>query len=493
MDFAKQIEYNRRLLVEDIFRRLEAALQPLVDAVNDFFAVLFSARLPADWREQWHAIIAEQEAAGYRISPQSVREFEDWIEAWARYCELLPVAETRAVPPAPAATEQPPISRRTPPKPVETNRREEFFNQKLADAQGSLDEIKQLLDEFGGRLDAAKLDETVDAEAEVELCEALIWRYHDALESARNAWLRDDLSGEADARMAKLLSPSHFGLPRITDEQQDQRAMRQLMQMNARSHGRDKTMNRVVGGLEWTNLALTGAGIVVGGGILVTTFKTGGKWAVVKALAVAAAAGAAEQGVEAGLRAAGADEQTIRGARLAATVIGFILLRRKNRAASAESEKPVPAKPAAAQQDATVTNPAPPETIADRGVWDLGPVVRGEIIHDRLGQTLPRSFPVIDKFIGGIVTSIKSIDLRAPSYRKPGTFYKVCKEYIDSVAAFKGAKFGGAEITEREIMGRALELAIPPGASGQHRGALAMLKSYGQSRGVTVVVIEVKR
>jgi hypothetical protein len=97
MDFAKQIEYNRRLLVEDIFRRLEAALRPLVDAVNDFFAVLFSRRLPADWREQWHALIAEQEAAGYRVDPKSVQEFEDWIEAWARYCELLPAAETHAV------------------------------------------------------------------------------------------------------------------------------------------------------------------------------------------------------------------------------------------------------------------------------------------------------------------------------------------------------------------------------------------------------------
>ena len=69
MDFAKQIEYNRRLLVEDIFRRLEAALEPVVDALNNFFAVLFSARLPADWRDQWHAFIAELEAAGYRVEP----------------------------------------------------------------------------------------------------------------------------------------------------------------------------------------------------------------------------------------------------------------------------------------------------------------------------------------------------------------------------------------------------------------------------------------
>src|ERR1700675_1506148 len=146
MDFAKQIEYNRRLLVEDILRRLEAALQPLVDAVNDFFAVLFSSRLPADWRDQWHALIAEQEAAGYRIHPRRVQEYEDWVEAWARYWQLLPIAETRAVSLAPAATELIPEPRRTPPKPVETNRHEQLFNQKLADAQESLDEIKQLLD-----------------------------------------------------------------------------------------------------------------------------------------------------------------------------------------------------------------------------------------------------------------------------------------------------------------------------------------------------------
>ncbi len=396
MDFAKQIEYNRRLLVEDIFRRLEAALQPVVDALNDFFAVLFSARLPADWREQWHAFIAEQEAAGYRISPQTVREFKDWIEAWARYCELLPVAETQAVSPAPAATEQPPISRLTPPKPAETNRREEFFNQKLADAQGSLDEIKRLLDEFGGRLDAAKLDDTVDAEAEVDRCEALIWRYHDALESARDAWLRDDLSGEADARMAKLLSPSHFGLPRITDEQQDQRAMRQLMQMNARSHGRDKTMDRVVGGLEWTNVGLTGAGILVGGGILVTTVKTGGKWAVVKALTVAAAAAAAEQGVEAGMRAAGADEQTIRGARLAAAVIAFIIVRRRRGLESSNSKSQGDPRPLESTTGRTYSASLGTATTSDYRTtfFSAHPELKGKVIvHHAIPQKVIVRYP----------------------------------------------------------------------------------------------------
>ena len=174
MNFAKQIEYNRRLLVEDIFRRLEAALQLVADALNDFFAVLFSRRLPADWRERWHAFIAEQESAGYRVAPQSVREFEDWIEAWARYCELLPIAETQALAPAPAPAEQPPVVRRALPRPNQTQIREQFFDQKLADAQASLDAIQQLLDEFGGRLDAAKLDEEIDVDPDVERCEELI-------------------------------------------------------------------------------------------------------------------------------------------------------------------------------------------------------------------------------------------------------------------------------------------------------------------------------
>lgn len=31
-------------------------------------------------------------------------------------------------------------------------------------------------------------------------------------------------------------------------------------------------------------------------------------------------------------------------------------------------------------------------------VWRNGPVVRGEIIEQQLGQNLPKAFPVIDKF-----------------------------------------------------------------------------------------------
>jgi hypothetical protein len=142
--------------------------------------------------------------------------------------------------------------------------------------------------------------------------------------------------------MAKLLSPSHLGLPRIIDEQQDQRAMRQLLQMNARYHGRDKTMDRVVGGMKAVEWVGYGAGIAAGGGVLYTAAKKGGRWAVVKALAVAAAAAAAEQGAEKGLRAAGASDEAIHGARLAAAIIAFILIRRRSGIATPAMSVPTP-------------------------------------------------------------------------------------------------------------------------------------------------------
>jgi len=48
----------------------------------------------------------------------------------------------------------------------------------------------------------------------------------------------------------------------------------------------------------------------------------------------------AEQGVEKGLRAAGASEQTIRGFRLAAVVVSFIILRRRIRSATQDAKAP---------------------------------------------------------------------------------------------------------------------------------------------------------
>ena len=93
MDFTKQIAEDLRLLVEDVQRRLEAALQPFADDLDTFLAILFQARLPADWRRRWHEFVADQATKGFFVEPQSVIELEEWIEAWARFCDLLPVVQ----------------------------------------------------------------------------------------------------------------------------------------------------------------------------------------------------------------------------------------------------------------------------------------------------------------------------------------------------------------------------------------------------------------
>lgn len=91
MDFTKQIADNRRALIADIIRRVEQSLEPFAFALDWFLADLFRSRLPMDWRDRWHAFVAEQANHGFFVEPQSVRELEAWIEAWARYCGLLPI------------------------------------------------------------------------------------------------------------------------------------------------------------------------------------------------------------------------------------------------------------------------------------------------------------------------------------------------------------------------------------------------------------------
>jgi hypothetical protein len=95
-----KIEANRRALIEDIFRRLEKALEPFADDLECFLAALFQARLPSDWREQWHEFVDDQATKGFTVQPESVVSLENWIEARARLRGRLPVAPSPIEPDA---------------------------------------------------------------------------------------------------------------------------------------------------------------------------------------------------------------------------------------------------------------------------------------------------------------------------------------------------------------------------------------------------------
>ncbi|HEV3137719.1 MAG TPA: hypothetical protein VGZ26_07435, partial [Pirellulales bacterium] len=150
----------------------------------------------------------------------------------------------------------------------------------------------------------------------------------------------DNLSGDANTRLLQMLTPGSLGLPMFTDDDQAQRAWRQATQIGDRLRAHDATMDRVILGMRATEIAGDVAGFAVGVGVVAKAFKTGGKWAVVKTVVAIGSGIAVEQGVEKGLRAAGAGEQTIRGARLAAAVVTFILIRRRSRVTNPDTVAP---------------------------------------------------------------------------------------------------------------------------------------------------------
>ena len=81
MDFTRQIEANRRALLNDIDRRIEAACSRLGMASVVFIGELFARMLPTDWRDRWHDFVAAEAASGFFVDAKCADEFEAWIES----------------------------------------------------------------------------------------------------------------------------------------------------------------------------------------------------------------------------------------------------------------------------------------------------------------------------------------------------------------------------------------------------------------------------
>jgi filamentous hemagglutinin len=122
-------------------------------------------------------------------------------------------------------------------------------------------------------------------------------------------------------------------------------------------------------------------------------------------------------------------------------------------------------------------------------VWLLDPFERGVQLENWAGRNLPQNFPDIDRFENGVATSIKSLNLAADTYQKIAPLSNVIKQYIDDVAQFNGAKFGGVIIRSSEIAGRALELIVPERALRWQQVILDGMVDYGKTKDVTVSII----
>jgi len=78
--------------------------------------------------------------------------------------------------------------------------------------------------------------------------------------------------------------------------------------------------------------------------------------------------------------------------------------------------------------------------------WKLGWAARGDYFSEQLGANLPARFPVIDKWLNGVATSIKSIDLTAATYQDRARLTYRFNAYIDQMALHEGDEVGAIVI-----------------------------------------------
>ena len=85
-----------------------------------------------------------------------------------------------------------------------------------------------------------------------------------------------------------------------------------------------------------------------------------------------------------------------------------------------------------------------------------------------IGEALPNNFPAIDGWSvdKGIVTSIKSIELRAPTYQNMEKFEERVGGYVRELEAYDGTRgiIQNIDIRSERIKGKLLHLGIPDGA-----------------------------
>ena len=98
-------------------------------------------------------------------------------------------------------------------------------------------------------------------------------------------------------------------------------------------------------------------------------------------------------------------------------------------------------------------------------VWKLGWAERGRRINKQFGDnTFPDNYPTIDKIPDGAATSVKSMDLNAATYQNEASLTYRLEIYVAKVREFDGAYWGGKDISDTDIDGRAVHLIVPKGS-----------------------------
>ena len=107
-------------------------------------------------------------------------------------------------------------------------------------------------------------------------------------------------------------------------------------------------------------------------------------------------------------------------------------------------------------------------TRAASSVWNLTPFARGWAIEELIlggARNLHPNFPVIDDFVEGVATSIKSLDLTAATYQSGSAIISRLSSYAAKLAAFDGARYAGNVVAGTAIKEKVLVVAFEEGAA----------------------------
>jgi RHS repeat-associated protein len=132
-----------------------------------------------------------------------------------------------------------------------------------------------------------------------------------------------------------------------------------------------------------------------------------------------------------------------------------------------------------------------------RGAFRLAPITRGWAIEAALaakfGGGLPSNFPTIDRFLNGVATSVKSLDLFSKTYQNAGRLTSTLNGFVDKLAQFNGARLGNANVPGAAITQRVLEVIVQKGAANPAQmAAIRKAAVYAKEHDVTLKVIMVK-
>jgi filamentous hemagglutinin len=143
--------------------------------------------------------------------------------------------------------------------------------------------------------------------------------------------------------------------------------------------------------------------------------------------------------------------------------------------------------------DGDCTNEVQSTSSSVQSVWKLPTFLRGVKIEMMIGRSpqLAQNFPVIDRWQNGMATSIKSLDLGAKSYQNIATLTRTVQGYVNTLANWQGARWGGVTVDPTMITTREVLLAVPPGASQAQQNALNQLQQWASGLSVNLNIVVV--